>query len=232
MTAVLESPTATTPITKREILLIAHGSRDPRHSLGVRGIAEAVQGISGIHTQVAYLEHNTPRAESATNPGQPVTPEPAWRRQSFVIPLLLSAGFHWHRDIPTVVGYHGDERRLLAPLPLTDFAPAVVDLALAAGAASHVVLAAAGSTNAALLERLNHLAGVLTTAIDVSIATHPHHVAEVANRDSLVVPVVVADGMFADRIRDAATSVGARTTEVLGAHPQFAAAIAAAIPGE
>jgi sirohydrochlorin ferrochelatase len=81
------------------VLLVAHGSADPRAAATTRALAREVAAARpGLDVRVAFLDHGGPR------PG-----EVLFAFQSFgyravvVIPLLLTAAYHGTVDLPAVI---------------------------------------------------------------------------------------------------------------------------------
>lgn len=203
------------------VILIAHGSPDLRHADSVERLADRLRQITGVTVTASYLEHNAPPVSAML--AAPVPVDLAVRR-TVVVPLLLTAGFHWHSDIPPIVGHHGSRATLLAPPEPVGFAPAIAELTQGH---EHVVLASAGSSRPEVVGRFGALAATLTTAsTEVEVALTPSAVTDAAQRGSAVVPVLTADGIFADRIRRAAAQAGATVTPVLGDTGGFARTIA------
>ena len=72
------------------LVLLAHGSPDPRHAAGVEKVAEQVRRRWPGHVHAAYLDHHPP---SAT--------EVAKRLDGGVlVPLLLTTAYHVKTDVP------------------------------------------------------------------------------------------------------------------------------------
>lgn len=78
------------------IVLLAHGSPDPRSSAAARELASAV-GIArpGFTVEVAFLDNDEPSLEGL------VTRAPA--QQVVVVPMFLSSAFHARVDVPAAV---------------------------------------------------------------------------------------------------------------------------------
>ena len=96
-------------VYKRQVVLLAHGSPDPRHRADVDVLAEAVASRTGAPVVAAYLDHHGPTpADAAHSMGA------AW-----VVPLLLSDGFHRRVDVPAALaqmrGVAGGSFDLVAP---------------------------------------------------------------------------------------------------------------------
>lgn len=81
------------------MLLVAHGSRDPRAAATVTGLVAAVRGrLPRARVDVAYLDFTTPSvgaalAELADSGVRAVT----------VVPLLFTPGYHVRVDLPSAV---------------------------------------------------------------------------------------------------------------------------------
>jgi len=74
------------------VVLVAHGSADPRAALTTRALARAVGATP------AYLDHAGPR------PGEVLFDlERAGHRSALLVPLLLTAAYHGRVDIPAVL---------------------------------------------------------------------------------------------------------------------------------
>lgn len=109
------------------LLLVAHGSRDPRHAATVRSLAARVRRTRpGLRVETGFLDH--------CSPGVPqVLDGLAARGQHDIValPLLLTRAFHAKADIPAVLA--GAEARhprlriaragVLGPSPLLQRAP-------------------------------------------------------------------------------------------------------------
>ena len=81
--------------TEPDIVLLAHGSPDPRHAQGVEALATHVRELvphRPVHT--AYLDHHppSPRDVGVTLGSHAV-----------VVPVLLTPAFHAKVDVPTAV---------------------------------------------------------------------------------------------------------------------------------
>ncbi|WFE26923.1 CbiX/SirB N-terminal domain-containing protein [Solwaraspora sp. WMMD791] len=146
------------PVEAAPIVLVAHGSRDPRAAAATRALVRAVAAARpGVDVRAAYLDHAGPR------PGAVLADlQAAGYPAATVVPLLLTEAFHGRVDLPEVVrAARRDGLRM--PVALTDvigppLAAPTVDPLLVAGlrrrlAASGadcdaVVLAAAGTRSA------------------------------------------------------------------------------------
>lgn len=78
-----------------DIVLLAHGSPDPRHAQGVEALAARVRALAPhrpVHT--AYLDHHPP---SPRETGM------ALGSHAVVVPVLLTPAFHAKVDVPSAV---------------------------------------------------------------------------------------------------------------------------------
>ena len=77
------------------ILLVAHGSRDPRAQATTRALARAVAAVRpGLDVRVAFLEQVAP---------QPAAVLATMAAGTVVVPLLLTKAFHGAVDLPAQV---------------------------------------------------------------------------------------------------------------------------------
>lgn len=133
-----------------DIVLLAHGSPDPRHAAGVEDLAAHVREASpsrAVHT--AYLDHHPPRPRDAAD---------ALGGRAVVVPVLLTPAHHARVDVPAAVAAMSERADVevavavpLGPHPL--LLDGVEELLAAAGIAPRrttaVVVYAAGSSDSA-----------------------------------------------------------------------------------
>lgn len=215
----------TASVTDR-VVLIAHGSPDPRHGAGVRRLARRMATALSGRVAASFLEHDTPSARTALadvggTPGS-----------TTVLPLLLTAGYHWQRDIPPVVAHGGHTVRLVAPPRPVWFAP--VAAGLAAGA-TDIVIASSGSSRpeigprfAELVDELHDTGAFRRVGLALSVAA----LADQVRPGSTVIPFLTADGVLADRIRAVAVAREAAVSPVLGDAPGFAHVLAQSVSAD
>jgi sirohydrochlorin ferrochelatase len=80
------------------ILLVAHGSADPRAAATTRSLARAVRRLHKGDVRVAYLDHAGPR------PGAALFDLAArGHRAVTVVPLLLTSAYHGRVDVPAAI---------------------------------------------------------------------------------------------------------------------------------
>ncbi len=78
------------------VVLVAHGSRDPRAAATTRALARVVARLSpGSPVRVAFLDHAGPRVGEALRP--------FGADEVAVVPLLLTAAYHGRVDLPAAL---------------------------------------------------------------------------------------------------------------------------------
>lgn len=225
------------------LLIIAHGSRDPRHAATVAALRARVRSQRpGLRVEAAFLEFNAPRvpqvlarlaAEDAT--------------EVIALPLLLTRAFHAKTDIPAVLreatARHPRlsvrQAAVLGPSPLLMDALErrlhEAGLRPADRRSTGVVLASAGSTDPEAIAVIAEIArewrhtgwcavrpafasASLPRTEDAVRALRADGVARVA-----VAPYVIAPGRLPDRIAHGAQAAGADLlAPVLGPAPELA----------
>ncbi|MER6299934.1 sirohydrochlorin chelatase [Kitasatospora sp. NPDC001539] len=222
------------------LLLIAHGSRDPRHAATVAALVRQVQAQRpGLEVATAYLDHCAPRI-----------PQVVGRLSDAVaVPLLLNRAFHAKHDIPAALRAAGaglPVADVLGPSPLLlaalerRLAEAGLDVASAAvRAGTGVVLAAAGSSDPAADAATRAVAAEWRrtrgwAAVEVAYASAggprvPEALAAVRAAGAArtaVAPYLLAPGLLPDRIAAAAAGadpVADTVADTLGPAPELAA---------
>ncbi|MFD0269732.1 sirohydrochlorin chelatase [Streptomyces sp. NPDC127106] len=225
------------------LLVIAHGSRDPRHAATVHALTRRVRALRpGLRVETAFLDFNAPRVE------QVLSALHADRVHDVVaLPLLLTRAFHAKADIPAALAealvrlpdLTVRVADVLGPSPLLT---AALELRLqeagitpADRATTGVVLASAGSSDPEAIAVIAETArewrhtgwcavrpafasAALPRTEDAVRALRAEGVRRVA-----VAPYVIAPGRLPDRIVDGAREAGADVVAgVLGAAPQLA----------
>jgi sirohydrochlorin ferrochelatase len=227
---------------KRAVVLVAHGSADPRAAAAIGELIPLVarraseRGLSVPGLRMAYLGHaapSVPQVMRALEPDVPVT----------VLPLLLTAAYHSKTDIPRLLARVGAGRRITYgeplgphPLLLRALERRLPEVAFGEPAETGVVLAAAGSSDpeanatvARLAAQWQASAGwyavrpAYASTVGPDPATAVTQLREAGARRVVVASYLLAPGLFADRIRDASLAAGAAAvTPVLGASPEVA----------
>ncbi|MCD0481524.1 sirohydrochlorin chelatase [Streptacidiphilus sp. ASG 303] len=221
------------------LLLIAHGSRDPRHAATVEALVGLVRELRpGTPAATAYLDHCAPRIP------QVVQRLAAAGTPAVAVPLLLGRAYHAKTDIPGALRGSGlPVADVLGPSPLLlaaldrRLAEAGLNTVSPAGRArTGVVLAAAGSSDPAANAGLRAVAaewrrtrGWASVEVAHASAVPPHVPQAVASLRAAgaeriaVAPYLVAPGLLPDRIAAAAAEAGADlVAPVLGAAPELA----------
>jgi len=118
-----------------QLLLVAHGTRDPAGAVVTEAVAEQVRGLVGVRVGVSYADVRppTPADALAELPGPVVA-----------VPMFLAAGYHVRVDVPAQLAATGRTDVLLAET----FGP---DPALIAAAASRLRAAGVRDRDAVVL---------------------------------------------------------------------------------
>ncbi|OKK22628.1 cobalamin biosynthesis protein CbiX [Streptomyces sp. CB00455] len=225
------------------LLVIAHGSRDPRHAATVHALTRRARELRpGLRVETAFLEFDTPSVGQAMS-----SLYLSGVREVVALPLLLTRAFHAKSDVPAALaesaarlpGLSVRVADVLGPSPLLVSALerrlAAAGLAPADRAGTAVVLASAGSTDP---EAIAVIAGIarewrrtgwgavrpafasaaLPRTQDAVRALRGEGFARVA-----VAPYVIAPGRLPDRIAAGAEAAGADVVAgVLGDAPELA----------
>jgi sirohydrochlorin ferrochelatase len=152
------------------LLLVAHGSRDPRHAATVADLAARVRALRpGLAVETGYLDHCAPRipqvltrlAHEATDASTKADAGPGPGPGPIVValPLLLNRAFHARSDIPAVLAESAAEQpsltihqgKVLGPSPLLLDAldRRLAEAGVRPSPRTGIVLAAAGSSDPA-----------------------------------------------------------------------------------
>jgi sirohydrochlorin ferrochelatase len=196
------------------LILLAHGSPDPRAATCTRQLAEGVQS-SWPPGQViaAFLDHDEPRLDEAVR-----RLEVDGEDEIIIVPLLLSRAFHGRVDVPNAVAAVRESSS--ATIRCAEVIGADEELlpALERGLprAVPVVLAVAGTNDAAAQQDLDRLAGAwsLQRGAPVMVGhasqASPDIKAAIAELESVhgataaIASFVLFEGVLPDRIRAAA----------------------------
>ncbi|CAM5454392.1 MULTISPECIES: sirohydrochlorin chelatase [Streptomyces] len=230
-------------MTHPTLLVIAHGSRDPRHAATVHALTERVRAERpGLRVETAFLEFNAPSVPrvlerlAAQGAGEVVA-----------LPLLLTRAFHAKTDIPSVLresrarlpGLRVRQADVLGPSPLLNatLGRRLREAGIRPGdlPRTGLVLASAGSSDpeaiaviAEIARELRHTgwcavrpafaSALLPRTEDAVRALRAEGVDRVA-----VAPYVIAPGRLPDRIAAGAEAAGADVlADVLGPAPELA----------
>ncbi|MEU9009184.1 sirohydrochlorin chelatase [Streptomyces sp. NPDC048479] len=223
------------------LLVIAHGSRDPRHAATVHALVERARSLRpGLRVETGFLDFNAPTVPRVL---ERLAAEGV--EDVVALPLLLTRAFHAKADIPAVL--HQASARLprlrirqadvLGPSPL--LLCALERRLYEAGLdpsqkrSTGLVLASAGSTDpeaiaviAEIARELRHTGwcAVRPAFASASLPRTEDAVRELRAegvRQVAVAPYVIAPGFLPDRIARGAEDADV-IADVLGAAPELA----------
>jgi sirohydrochlorin ferrochelatase len=206
------------------LLAVSHGSADPAAVAAIKTLARQVSRLAPVlKVRVAFLSHAEPSLPGELS---------AAGRDTVIVPLLLSPGYHLSTDIASAARAAG--ARVAGPLgpdPLLTTALAA-RLAEAGGpAGTPVVLAAAGSAGPAAADDVRSQAGLLGELLGVQVLAAfaaagepsvPAAVSELRARTGGKVAVasyLLAPGHFHDQLGQAGADW---VTEPLSGQPALA----------
>jgi sirohydrochlorin ferrochelatase len=223
------------------VVLVAHGSRDPRSAVTVRALAQAVAAARpDVVVHDAYLDFDAPHltAVLATLADEHV----------IVVPLLLSAAYHARTDVPGIVAdarARGGSIDIANVLGAPDASSRIIAALLrrlpATRPVDALVLGAAGTRDVdaltaieALARELGQVAGVPCLAGYASGAGRsvPEAIGALTAAGARSVGLVsyfLAPGILHDRVLAAATDARVAGSEPLGAAPEMVALVSARI---
>ncbi|MFG3282313.1 sirohydrochlorin chelatase [Streptomyces sp. NPDC048111] len=220
------------------LLVIAHGSRDPRHAATVHALVRRVRALRpGVRVETGFLDFDTPSVPDVLD-----RLDTEGVRDVVALPLLLTRAFHAKADIPAVLDRAparldirladvlGPSPLLLATLERRLYE---AGLSPADRSSTGLVLASAGSTDpeaiaviAEIARELRHTgwcavrpafaSAALPRTEDAVRALRAEGVRRVA-----VAPYVIAPGFLPDRIARGAAQADV-LSDVLGAAPELA----------
>jgi len=222
------------------LVVIAHGSRDPRHAATVHALVRRVRSLRpGLRVETGFLEFNVPSVhgvlESLAADGV---------RDVVALPLLLTRAFHAKADVPAVLRDAPPQLRIrqaevLGPSPLLlsalDRRLYEAGLSPADRSSTGVVLASAGSSDPEAIAVIAEIArewrrtGWCAVRPAFASASLPRTEDAVRELRALgcarvaVAPYVLAPGFLPDRIaRGAAEAEADVLAGVLGPAPEVA----------
>ncbi|RDH80519.1 sirohydrochlorin chelatase [Mycolicibacterium moriokaense] len=213
------------------LLLVAHGTRKSHGVKMIGELAGRVADVLGRRVHVAFVDVLGPTPEEVLRSlpaDSPVT----------VVPAFLAGGYHVRVDLPAHVAASGHPAVIvtepLGPCPGTVavLAQRLSECGWRPG--DSVVLAAAGTSDERARSDLRHTAAMLSATIgdraELAYASGGPHVddvvAELRRRGAarvVVASYLLADGLFADRLRGSGADLVA---DPLGEHPAMVRLIA------
>ncbi|MFI8298475.1 sirohydrochlorin chelatase [Streptomyces nigra] len=224
--------------TQPVLLVIAHGSRDPRHAATVHALVRQVRAMRpGLRVETGFLDFNVPSVQGVL---ESLAAEGV--RNVVALPLLLTRAFHAKADIPAVLREAPARLRIrqadvLGPSPLLIAALErrlyEAGLTPADKSSTGVVLASAGSTDPEAIAVIAEIArewrhtGWCAVRPAFASAALPRTEDAVRELRDLgcarvaVAPYVLAPGRLPDRIARGAAGADV-LADVLGAAPEVA----------
>ncbi|MFF8778382.1 sirohydrochlorin chelatase [Streptomyces sp. NPDC015140] len=220
------------------LLVIAHGSRDPRHAATVHALVRRVRALRpDVQVETGFLDFNVPSV-----PGVLESLATEGVRDVVVLPLLLTRAFHAKADIPAVLADAPPRLRIrqaevLGPSPLLLAALErrlyEAGLTPADKSSTGVVLASAGSSDPEAIAVIAEIArewrrsGWCAVRPAFASASLPRTEDAVRELRALgcarvaVAPYVLAPGRLPDRIARGAAGADV-LADVLGPSPEVA----------
>lgn len=216
------------------LLLVAHGSPDPRARLATEALARAVARHADAPVHLGFLDHDNPGVDEA------IATASASADHVVLVPLLLSSGFHAEVDVPAAV----DRARIRFPrVRFTTATPLGPDVLLTRAVRDRlsevgvsaddgswgVVLAAVGSSEPAAADDVASAAALLASGTSWRVlpgfatSAHPTIASSVAQLLAsgatrvAVAPYVLFPGRLPDVI--AAAEGAAVASGPIGDHP-------------
>jgi len=209
------------------LVVVAHGSRDPRALGTVRQLLDGVRALRpGLSVHLGHIELNAPLL-----PDTLAELDARGTRAAVLVPLLLSRGYHVKRDIPEMAAGARLHTRVAAPLGphplLVDALHARLTEAgwrtpsdAATRRASGVVLAAAGSRDPDATADTGHTARLLAERLGVPVV--PAYASAAAPTVADALRALAARGRTRVAVASYFTAPGRFATESAAAAPWIA----------
>lgn len=225
------------------LLVIAHGSRDPRHAATVHALTSRVRALRpGLRVETGFLDFNAPSVPRVL---ERLAAEGA--DEVVALPLLLTRAFHAKSDIPAVLRearaalprLRVRQAEVLGPSPLLNAAleRRLYEAGVRPGArgSTGLVLASAGSSDPEAIAVIAEIARELRHTGWCSVRPAFASASQPRTEDAVralradgvrrvaVAPYVIAPGRLPDRIAAGAAEAGADVLAgVLGPAPELA----------
>ncbi|MFD7472351.1 sirohydrochlorin chelatase [Streptomyces sp. NPDC059837] len=209
------------------LVLVAHGSRDPRALNTVRTLIERVRELRPhLPVHLGHIELNEPLLADTLASLDP-------KDGAVLVPLLLSRGYHVKRDIPEAAAAVPELRARIAaplgphPLLVETLYARLVEAGWRAGTsdaarrAGGVVLAAAGSRDPESIVDTRRTAQLLAERLGVPVV--PAYASAAAPTVSAAVRALAARGRHRIAVASYFTAPGRFATECAAAAPWIAA---------
>ncbi|SEL71769.1 sirohydrochlorin chelatase [Streptacidiphilus jiangxiensis] len=229
-------------MTTPRLLLLGHGSRDPRHAATMDALVARLRAQHpGLDARVGYLDHCAPRIPRALEQLAEEEDGPV-----VAVPMLLARAYHAKTDIPGVLREAAarlprltvHQADVLGPSPLLWRAleRRLAEVGVQPSADTGIILASAGSSDpaanaatratAAAWQRAAGWGGVAVahaSAAPPSVADAAAALRARGLRRLAVAPYLLAPGLLPDRIADQAATAGIPAVAApIGASPDLA----------
>ncbi|MFD5449232.1 sirohydrochlorin chelatase [Streptomyces sp. NPDC003470] len=204
------------------LVVVAHGSRDPRALSTVRALLDRVRALRpALPVRLGHIELNAPLL--------PDTLAALGDGEAVLVPLLLTRGHHVGRDVPEMAAASPARTRVAAPLgPHPLLVDALHDRLTEAGwpatapADGAVVLASAGSRAPASRADTARTAALLAARLGAPVV--PAHASAAAPTVPEAVRALTAEGHRRIAVASCFTAPGRFATECAAAAPWIASA--------
>ncbi|MGX1225211.1 sirohydrochlorin chelatase [Streptomyces ambofaciens] len=220
------------------LLVVAHGSRDPRHAASVHALVRRVRALRpDVRVETGFLDFNVPSVQGVLE-----SLETEGVRDVVALPLLLTRAFHAKADIPAVLAAAPPRLRIRqaevlgpSPLLLSALERRLYEAGLtpADKSSTGVVLASAGSSDPEAIAVIAEIArewrhtGWCAVRPAFASASLPRTedavrlLRELGCARVAVAPYVLAPGFLPDRIARGAAGADV-LADVLGPAPEVA----------
>ncbi|MDH3010892.1 sirohydrochlorin chelatase [Gordonia alkanivorans] len=215
------------------LVLVAHGSRDPRFGATARRVRDAVAAtLPGVEVVLSYLDLDEPLVGEVLATGSETGDDPV------VVPLLLSAGYHHKIDLPAIIAEHRPFAQQTDVIGTRSFTAALADRLLEAGLHERdgVILSAVGSSDESadrhVRRRAIELSTYLHRPVEVvfatklgsgnrAVATAVRRLQAVGAERIALSPYFLSAGLLIERVESALDALADETLVAgpLGAHP-------------
>ncbi|WP_241548788.1 sirohydrochlorin chelatase [Gordonia alkanivorans] len=215
------------------LVLVAHGSRDPRFGATARRVRDAVAvRLPGVEVVLSYLDLDEPLVGEVLATGSETGDDPV------VVPLLLSAGYHHKIDLPAIIAEHRPFAQQTDVIGTRSFTAALADRLLEAGLHERdgVILSAVGSSDESadrhVRRRAIELSTYLHRPVEVvfatklgsgnrAVATAVRRLRAVGAERIALSPYFLSAGLLIERVESALDALADETLVAgpLGAHP-------------
>ncbi len=215
------------------LVLVAHGSRDPRFGATARRVRDAVAvRLPGVEVVLSYLDLDEPLVGEVLATGSESGDDPV------VVPLLLSAGYHHKVDLPAIIAEHRPFAQQTDVIGTRSFTAALADRLLEAGLHERdgVILSAVGSSDESadrhVRRRAIELSTYLHRPVEVvfatklgsgnrAVATAVRRLRAVGAERIALSPYFLSAGLLIERVESALDALADETLVAgpLGAHP-------------